>query len=61
MFDNQCLSCLRSTCSRCKPDSLSECTGCIRGYYLNNENLNCSTCPTGCTTCSDSNNCQSCD
>ena len=48
-------------CERCDSTDLGKCTGCEAGYYLNEKSNICEKCKNGCATCSDENNCGSCD
>ena len=56
--NQQCVQCGNTKCARCSQNSLNSCTACYDGSYLNQGQ--CVACPTGCTTCSNSQNCISC-
>jgi hypothetical protein len=58
LTNQQCIQCGNPSCSRCSASNLNLCTSCYDGYYFNQGV--CTQCPTGCSTCSNSQNCLSC-
>lgn len=58
LSNQQCIQCGNNQCARCQATNLSICTTCYDGSYLSSGA--CLTCPTGCSTCVNQNNCITC-
>lgn len=59
LSESICVQCTNSKCLRCSASDPSVCTSCINGLYLSSNQV-CTTCPSGCATCSSSTNCLTC-
>lgn len=60
VVNTSCSVCNQSSnCARCLPTSITTCTSCLTGYYLNYQSV-CILCPSGCGSCLSLNSCFSC-
>lgn len=62
-FSSTCKDCVQSTCKECYSDYFG-CEKCKEGYYLDSSffssTYTCTSCPSGCSTCTSDYNCKSC-